>query len=363
MPKNRTYEYDYEWTGQENKSNGVNLHEKNQWSKPSWGSAAKPVTSGQTSYTTQSDRFGMEKLQQRHQWEKPNWATAKDKNSNKEILRDPIPKPTLKKTPGPATGGCIGTPSSGMNTIDVTDADMEIAEMERRIEEAKQKKAALAKLKDDEDERTKHTVEDSKLERARRLAKEREEGRWRETLQERNARDKEKREQARLAALASQSGTNTSDAVWQKTQEEQQQRHQKRVQEEAAKRQCDKTTGRERMDQQQRLEQQERYVLLEQEQILQQRQRSVEAEQATTMLQTDNQYQQKQIYGQTGHDYEDVEEYDEEEIVEEDEGFEGDELESYDEVEDVSNGQVAESSTVDELQRQIDALRRQLAGV
>ena len=94
--------------------------------------------------------------------------------------------------------------------------------MERRIAEAKARKAALVLEKEKEAaaeaERQRHMVDETKVERARRLAKEREEARWRATLQERNERDKAKREAARIAAA-----TTTAihaDAAWQNPKSE-----------------------------------------------------------------------------------------------------------------------------------------------
>jgi hypothetical protein len=246
MPKNKVYEHDYEWTGQENKAKGVNLQEKNPWSKPAWGSQSNERSCSTSSYAAQPDRFGMNELQRLHQWEKPNWATAKESstNTNKDILKDSIPKPMLKKTVAGVASGIQGASSvvSGRNNKPADETEKEIAEMERRIEEVRQKKLALEKQKLEDEEkaeqqRNKHTIEESKLEKARRLAKEREDARWRATLGERNERDKEKREHARLTAL-SQSSTApcTSDTVWQKTQDEEQMRYLDRVQQETIKR-------------------------------------------------------------------------------------------------------------------------------
>jgi hypothetical protein len=50
MPTNKTYEYDYEWTGQEEKPKGVVLQEKNPWNKPNWGNSAKPASPGKSSF-------------------------------------------------------------------------------------------------------------------------------------------------------------------------------------------------------------------------------------------------------------------------------------------------------------------------
>jgi hypothetical protein len=244
MPKTKVYEYDYEWTGEENKLKGVNIQEKNPWNKPDWG--VKPVSqsSSTSSYDLYPDRFDMNELQRRHQWEKPNWATVKDHdvNKNKDVISDPIPKPMLKKVSARCSQGENGSTSTGKRdkTNTPEQVDKEIVELEDRIEEAREKKAALEKQKqdDDEHERLKHTVEESRLEKARRLAKEREEARWRATLTERNQRDKEKREQARLLALQqSNLVASTSDSVWQKTGAEQDQRFQERVQQETLKRQ------------------------------------------------------------------------------------------------------------------------------
>lgn len=245
MPKAKVYEHDYEWTGQENKPKGVNLQEKNPWNKPDWGvkPASQSSSTGTSSYNLQPDRFDMDELQRRHQWETPNWATVKGNDTkNRDVITDPIPKPMLKKS---SVNGCPGesgsaSTSSGAGNAKKTpeQVDSEIADIERRIEEARQNKAALEKQTEEEERRLKHTIEESKLEKARRLAKEREEARWRATLAERNKRDKEKREQARLAALQQSSlAASTSDSIWQKSHEEQEQRYQERVQQEAIKRQ------------------------------------------------------------------------------------------------------------------------------
>jgi hypothetical protein len=243
MPKAKVYEHDYEWTGQENKPKGVNLQEKNPWNKPDWG--VKPVCqSGPTSsYDLHPDRFDMDELQRRHQWEKPNWATVKGNTvGNKDVITDPIPKPMLKKLSvggSPGDNGLTSTATGSSSKSKTPDeVNNEIADIERRIEDARQNKAALEKQKEEDEKRLKHTVEESKLEKARRLAKEREDARWRATLVERNQRDKEKREQARLAALQqSNLAASTSDSMWQKSHDEQEHRYQERVQMEAIKRQ------------------------------------------------------------------------------------------------------------------------------
>lgn len=338
MPKEKSYEYDYEWSGEENKPKGVNLHEKNPWNKPNWGNAAKPVaSSGQTSQTPQSDPLDMDELQRRHQWETPNWATVKDgkKDSNKEILKDSIPKPMLKKTAAGTASGIQGASATGGKTdaISIAAAEAEIADMERRIQEARMKKAALEQEKQlhDEVERAKHTVEETKLEQARRLAKEREEARWRATLAERNALDKEKREKARLAAT--QQGANpSSDAAWSKTQEEQQQRHQERVQQEATRRQA--------------AEREEAIEIERDSAIASERDSDVNPVQSHRQLER-SRFEAAGAGHGDGADCEE-EEYDEEYEDEVEEDYEVDEIDD------------PFAATADELQRQIDELRRQL---
>jgi hypothetical protein len=243
MPKTKVYEHDYEWTGQENKPKGVNIQEKNPWNKPEWG--ARPVSNSSSTSPLddrQPDLVDMDELQRRHQWEKPNWATVNDHNvNNKDVITDPIPKPMLKKST------VKGSPGENGLTLTSKDPDRktktpeqvhnEIADIERRIEEARNNQAALEKQKEEDERRQKHKVEESKLEKARRLAKEREEARWRATLAERNQRDKEKREQARRAALQNNNhAVSTSDNIWQKSHEEQEHRYQERIQQEAIKR-------------------------------------------------------------------------------------------------------------------------------
>lgn len=350
MPKNKVYEYDYEWNGQENESKGVNINEKNPWNKPDWGTKPKKDHSGpQSSYVTQPDRFGMEELQRRHQWEKPDWATMQKKSNgstavpdnDKDIIKDPIPKPMLKKTVAGVASGILGASASTTSTTTSSkskqktseETEREIAEMERRIAEARQKKAALEQQKQIEDAeavlaRPKHTVEESKLERARRLAKEREEARWRATLAERNLREKEQREQARLAAL-NKGGNNTaktSDAVWEKTQNVQQEQYEERVRQEARKRQ----------------------EVIEQEMMMaKQKQRQVPE---VTIAQPT-----AQIVDTSP----DEVEFEEEIIEEYTEEYEEEEVEEF-------NADVQEGNNcgdVDDIQRQIDELRRQLASV
>lgn len=235
--KNKNYDFDYEWSGNAGEVKGVNLAEKNPWNKPGWNTVVKAdsKTTGNSSIVEQKPT-DWQRLQDQHQWSTPEWATMKGKNtSNKTIVKDPVPKPSMLKKK--QFGGGANNPKMGAGAGDatntkgggsaVTDAEMEIAEMERLIEQARQKKAAMLaqKMKDEEEqraeaERVKHTVNETALEKARREAKEREEARWRATLAERNARDKEKREQARLAALGGQEQQSKlhGDTSWQKQQ-------------------------------------------------------------------------------------------------------------------------------------------------
>ena len=350
MPKNKTYEYDYEWAGQENKPKGVNLQEKNPWSKPDWGNATKPAAGQTSSYVAQPDRFGMDELQRRHQWEKPDWATVKSnsKSAERDILKDPIPKPMLKKTAAGVATGIKGATAGDKKSADaVAAAEAEITDMERRIEAAREAKATLEQQKLEEAQRTKHTVEETKREMARRLAKEREDARWRATLAERNARDKEKREHARLAALVSAS---SSDDIWLKTQEEQQHRHQERVQQEAAKR---KETEREaEMERQNQMNHYQNHV-----QELERTQREEHTEQAEQAVKPNyNGLSKGHVPDQmdVANQYEEYDDYEEEEYFEE-----YDEEEILDDCDVPAEGNVP--STADELQRQIDELNRQLA--
>jgi hypothetical protein len=345
MPKNKVYDHDYEWSGQENESKGINLSEKNPWNKPDWGTKPKSEPTApqqQSSYATQPDRFGMEELQQRHQWAKPDWATMQKGSgtgSNRnDIIKDPIPKPMLKKTAAGVASGIQGASNTGgKNNTSTKDQEQEIAEMERRIEEARQKKFALEQQRKVEEEeaeaaRQKHTVEESKLERARRLAKEREEARWRATLTERNLREKEQREQARLAALGKDNGktASTSDAVWEKTQQEQQVRYQERVENETSKRQ----------------------VAIDHEIMMKKQQQNAAALQPTSACRSHE------------HALEEYEEEIIEEYVEDDDNIE-ELVEDCDDERAMSVTAIAAvgSNDVDDIQRQIDELRRQLEQV
>ena len=190
MPKIKVYEHDYEWTGQENKPKGVNIQEKHPWNKPNWGENPVGQSHSATSYDLHPDRFDMDELQRRHQWETPQWATVKGRceNMNRDVISDPIPKPMLKTTGSSGSPGKNGSTSADIRnkTRKPDEMDKEIADMKRQIEEVKQKKEALMKQKQEEDEheRTKHTIKESKIEKARRLAKEREDARWRATLAE-----------------------------------------------------------------------------------------------------------------------------------------------------------------------------------
>jgi hypothetical protein len=348
MPKNKVYEHDYEWSGQENESKGVNINEKNPWNRPQWGTKPKKDHSGpQSSYATQPERFAtMEELQRQHQWEKPDWATVQKKgsnnsvlptNDNKDIIKDPIPKPMLKKTAAGVASGILGASTATSQIFNnkkskaTEETEREIAEMERRIEEARKKKVALEqqKLLEEAEEaaaRQKHTVEESKLERARRLAKEKEEARWRATLAERILREKEQREQARLAALhkSNTSAVKSSDAVWEKTQQEQQEQYEERVRQEARKRQ----------------------EAIEEELMIAKGTLQHEQQKEQLIARVENSNDQ-------GNDEEDIEE-----IIEE-------YIEEYDEDDMISASvegtpSADGTSNIDEIQRQIDELRKQL---
>jgi hypothetical protein len=348
MPTNKTYDYDYEWTGQEEKPKGVVLQEKNPWNKPNWGNSAKPASPGKSSFAAQPDRFGMDELKRRHQWTTPAWATVKGKqqsataaptpaSDDADIIKDPIPKPMLKQTAAGAKAGIKGASAGGgrWSAKTVAAAQAEIAAMEQQIAAAKQKKAqadaaAAAEQQAQEEQRAKHTVEETKLEKARRLAKEREEERWRATLAERNERDKAKREQARLAALAVQNSAQRKDDEWNQAHSEQQQRYEARVQQEALKRQ----------------------------QELEEAAGAAEAEAAYTAPSesyatispaNENDAGQAAEYNVNDEFYE--EEIIEEEIVEDE----------YEEVDCEADEDV--SAYPDELQRQIDALRLELASM
>ena len=361
MSKNKVYEHDYEWKGQENESKGVNINEKNPWNKPDWGTKPKKdhSTPQSSSSVTPADHFGtMEELQRRHQWEKPDWATIQKRggestpmDSNKDIIKDPIPKPMLKKTVAGVASGILGasstTTSAGSKSKNKTfeDTDREIAEMEKSIEVARQKKAVLEQQKQIEEAeaaiaRQKHTVEESKLERARRLAKEREEIRWRATLAERNLRDKEQREHARLAALNKSSNTTskTSDAVWEKTQNEQQEQYEERVRQEAKKRQ--ETIDQEMMIAKQKQQQEKKDTGAQPVMPI----ASVTPDPLNTNHH-DEEFEEEIIEEYT-------EEYEEEEYDEDEEEGTNAPI--------VVEGNAASGDVVDDIQRQIDALRLQL---
>ena len=212
--KNKQYEHDYEWSGNAGPVKGVNLAEKNPWNKPGWNAVTKPQSPAPASHDSrkmEQKPTDWQRLQSQHQWQTPEWATMKNKQTNNAIVKDPVPKPMLKKREVGTTK--FGGATAGGTNTRVSEEEAEIAEMERLIEEAKQKKAALERQKKEEEERKKkeeeerqkNSVNETALEKARREAKEREEARWRATLAERNVRDKERREQARLAALSQQS--------------------------------------------------------------------------------------------------------------------------------------------------------------
>lgn len=216
--KNKTYEHDYEWSGNAGPVKGVNIVEKNPWSKPGWNTIIKnDRPAARDNRSAEQKPTDWNQLQKQHQWKTPEWATMKGKdNSNKAIIKDSVPKPMLKNKNTPPQMNCS---NNGKSTA--AEVEAEIAEMERRIAEAKQQKISLQGQQQDqkgsanEAERHKHTVNETKLERARREAKEREEARWRATLVERNARDKAKREEARHAALSVKVHDDTS---WQNKQ-------------------------------------------------------------------------------------------------------------------------------------------------
>jgi hypothetical protein len=261
--KNKVYEFDYEWNGQAERSKGVNLKEQNPWHKPAFASVVVPTNNQRinTDYRSMEqapklDKKGMDKLKENHQWQIPEWATVKQKqqqpSSAEPILKDPIPKPMLKKT------------NRGDGPTSIAETEAAIAEMQRQIQilQAQKKKAAssvaaagggggtaldsTSTQKDKQDhpeeqqqqqqqQRDKHLANETQLERARRLAKEREEQRWRATLKERNLRDAEKRRLARLQA-ASTTQQKSSDDTWKQTQDQQELQYQERVRQEGEKR-------------------------------------------------------------------------------------------------------------------------------
>lgn len=213
MPKNKQYEYDYEWDGNAKPQAGVNIAKKNPFKAPAWKSpgASKPPKCQSHTPVQEAATPKRHELEAKFPWQKPNWATV-DKSPKKQqhaqVIKSSIPKPMLKETPNSplkSKTGSSNTPSGD------ADADSEVQALERKIAEAKRRKEELMKQKEEEAERTKHTVEETKLERARRLAKEREEQRWRDTLKERNERDKKKRLEA-----ASKLAAPVSDKAWQK---------------------------------------------------------------------------------------------------------------------------------------------------
>lgn len=214
MPKTKNYEFDYEWNGNNQPQKGVNIKTKNPFAKPLFASVQQPSKpSNAVCSTPEQAPTDMEELRQSHPWQKPQWATvdkSPQKNNNRNIDKEAIPKPMLKKTPG-------STNTNGSNVIHADDDA--IAAMERKLAAAKQKKAELqakqqqtANAEEEVDQRTKHTTEETKLERARRLAKERELERWRATLKERNERDKAKRAAAALVSNV------RDDTAWQTKQ-------------------------------------------------------------------------------------------------------------------------------------------------
>ena len=299
-----------------------------------------------------------QKLQDQHHWQTPDWATVKkqqnvNKNeSHRAIVKDPVPRPMLKKmSVTAATAGGKGTNGASFGgdkvpsavTTNIQDAEAEIAEMERLIEQATQKKIALlaAAKEAEEQERQKHTVNETALEKARREAKEREEARWRATLQERNARDKERREQARLNALCNNNKTR-DDASWQQTSPTR------------SKHACHGDQGREEPTT-------PTLHAVEEKQLQQQQQQSPNQPNSRCQQHTVKQQQQQQ---QSEHENE--VEYEDEEI-EEEEYYEEieDEYEDEEVLDDDDDGELNNHNeeTAVELQRQIDDLRRQLAVV
>jgi hypothetical protein len=226
MPKQKTYEHDYEWNGNSQPQKGVNIKEQNPWPTPTFASVKPPSSSGQSTKmsTPVQPPTDLNELRQAHPWQKPQWATV-DNNNNKSpqknnasvpavaIDRDAIPKPMLKKTPG----------DDSTNTTAIQASDDAIAAMERKLAAAKQRQSAAAakasaKNETAEEEaaaqRAKHQSEETKLEQARRVAKEKELERWRATLQERNERDKAKRQQARNGLVTAHGLLD--DTAWQK---------------------------------------------------------------------------------------------------------------------------------------------------
>jgi hypothetical protein len=232
MPKQKTYEHDYEWNGNAQPQKGVNIKEKNPWPTPVFASVQQPSNNNKKtiSSTPVQAPTDIDELRQAHPWQKPQWATV-DKSPNKNtsttaVDRDAIPKPMLKKTPGGNT-----------STTNIITADNDaIAAMERKLAAAKQRQAELmqkgqAVASNETNEtvagREKHVSEETKLERARRLAKEKELERWRATLKERNERDKAQRHAA--AGLVSHV---LDDTAWQKPKEQPKPKPQQQQQEE-----------------------------------------------------------------------------------------------------------------------------------
>lgn len=134
------------------------------------------------------------------------------------VIKESIPSPVLKNRSAvgvqydilDSKGAKSGYATSGNSAEATTDA---IAEMERRIKEVKARKAASMEKHQEEQDRAKHTINETKVERARRLAKEKEDQRWKATLPERVAMEKQKRE----AAKASMTNHIKSDTAWQKS--------------------------------------------------------------------------------------------------------------------------------------------------
>jgi hypothetical protein len=233
MPKQKTYEHDYEWNGNSQPQKGVNIKEQNPWPTPTFASVKPPSSSGKSTKvsTPVQPPTDLNELRQAHPWQKPQWATVDNNNKSPQknsasscsvpvaIDRDAIPKPMLKKTPG---DDCT-------NTTAIQASDDAIAAMERTLAAAKQRQAAAQAKASNKNEpaeeetaaataaaqRAKHQSEETKLEQARRVAKEKELERWRATLQERNERDKAKRQQARNGLVAH--GGLLDDTAWQKS--------------------------------------------------------------------------------------------------------------------------------------------------
>jgi hypothetical protein len=196
------------------------MHQKHNWEQPNW---AVKTSSNSCSKKQQQQTRGVveEPAKRAFSWEKPDWAVPEKHVSDKRIDKRSIESPVLKKSEGAVKRTeCRGKEGSSTEVVTVDDED-EISGLQLRLQKAKEMKAKLTKMcgnvkkdeqavsdaaksKEEKKDRVvgSMTVEqETKLEMARRIAKEREEAAWRARQAERNEADRKKREEARAKIL------------------------------------------------------------------------------------------------------------------------------------------------------------------